>query len=94
MRGPELKPERSLAWNNMITLLENTGNLAQAEAIGREALELIANDPSVMFSLANVLGKSQKYKESEALFLEAMKANPDSASYRGNVAVPYDAGDT
>lgn len=47
-----------------------------------------------MFSLAKVLGKSQKYKESEALFLEAMKANPDSAGYRGNVAVPYHAGDT
>lgn len=39
-----------------------TGNLAQAEAVGREALELIPNDHSLMFSLANVLGKSQKYK--------------------------------
>lgn len=38
------------------------GNLAQAEAVGREALELIPNDHSLMFSLANVLGKSQKYK--------------------------------
>jgi hypothetical protein len=36
--------------------------LAQAEAVGREALELIPNDHSLMFSLANVLGKSQKYK--------------------------------
>uniref|UniRef100_A0A8B9QQE5 dolichyl-phosphate-mannose--protein mannosyltransferase n=1 Tax=Apteryx owenii TaxID=8824 RepID=A0A8B9QQE5_APTOW len=58
-----LKPEHSLAWNNMIILLDNTGNLAQAEAVGREALELIPNDHSLMFSLANVLGKSQKYKE-------------------------------
>lgn len=40
------------------------GNLAQAEAVGREALELIPNDHSLMFSLANVLGKSQKYKVS------------------------------
>lgn len=38
------------------------GNLAQAETVGREALELIPNDHSLMFSLANVLGKSQKYK--------------------------------
>nr|KAF6428637.1 transmembrane O-mannosyltransferase targeting cadherins 4 [Rousettus aegyptiacus] len=57
-----LKPEHSLAWNNMIILLDNTGNLAQAEAVGREALGLIPNDHSLMFSLANVLGKSQKYK--------------------------------
>ncbi|XP_011890767.1 PREDICTED: transmembrane and TPR repeat-containing protein 4 isoform X5 [Cercocebus atys] len=84
-----LKPEHSLAWNNMIILLDNTGNLAQAEAVGREALELIPNDHSLMFSLANVLGKSQKYKESEALFLKAIKANPNAASYHGNLAVLY-----
>ncbi|XP_078231607.1 protein O-mannosyl-transferase TMTC4 isoform X5 [Callithrix jacchus] len=80
-----LKPEHSLAWNNMIILLDNTGNLAQAEAVGREALGLIPNDHSLMFSLANVLGKSQKYKESEALFLKAIKANPNTASYHGNL---------
>ncbi|XP_029324718.1 protein O-mannosyl-transferase TMTC4 isoform X2 [Mus caroli] len=84
-----LKPEHSLAWNNMIILLDNTGNLAQAEAVGREALQLIPNDHSLMFSLANVLGKSQKYKESEALFLKAIKANPNVASYHGNLAVLY-----
>ncbi|XP_037655782.1 protein O-mannosyl-transferase TMTC4 isoform X4 [Choloepus didactylus] len=84
-----LKPEHSLAWNNMIILLDNTGNLAQAEAVGREALELIPDDHSLMFSLANVLGKSQKYKESEALFLKAIKANPNAASYHGNLAVLY-----
>ncbi|XP_038615234.1 protein O-mannosyl-transferase TMTC4 isoform X1 [Tachyglossus aculeatus] len=84
-----LKPEHSLAWNNMIILLDNTGNLAQAEAVGREALELIPNDHSLMFSLANVLGKSQKYKESEALFLKAIKSNPNVASYHGNLAVLY-----
>ncbi|XP_059935780.1 protein O-mannosyl-transferase TMTC4 isoform X1 [Mesoplodon densirostris] len=84
-----LKPEHSLAWNNMIILLDNTGNLAQAEAVGREALELIPNDHSLMFSLANVLGKSQKYKESEALFLKAIKGHPNTASYHGNLAVLY-----
>uniref|UniRef100_A0A5F9CGU2 dolichyl-phosphate-mannose--protein mannosyltransferase n=1 Tax=Oryctolagus cuniculus TaxID=9986 RepID=A0A5F9CGU2_RABIT len=84
-----LKPEHSLAWNNMIILLDSTGNLAQAEAVGREALELIPNDHSLMFSLANVLGKAQKYKESEALFLKAIKANPNAASYHGNLAVLY-----
>ncbi|XP_015978681.2 protein O-mannosyl-transferase TMTC4 isoform X1 [Rousettus aegyptiacus] len=84
-----LKPEHSLAWNNMIILLDNTGNLAQAEAVGREALGLIPNDHSLMFSLANVLGKSQKYKESEALFLKAIKAHPNTASYHGNLAVLY-----
>ncbi|XP_064413712.1 protein O-mannosyl-transferase TMTC4 isoform X3 [Latimeria chalumnae] len=84
-----LKPDHSLAWNNMIILLDNTGNLAQAEAIGREALKLLPNDHTIMFSLANVLGKLQKYKESEVLFLSALKANPNAASYHGNIAVLY-----
>lgn len=40
------------------------GNLVQAEQIGREALKLLPSDPTIMFSLANVLGKLQKYKVS------------------------------
>uniref|UniRef100_A0A8D2ZQA4 dolichyl-phosphate-mannose--protein mannosyltransferase n=1 Tax=Scophthalmus maximus TaxID=52904 RepID=A0A8D2ZQA4_SCOMX len=60
-----LKPDHSLAWNNMVILLDNTGNLGQAELIGREALKLLPSDHTIMFSLANVLGKLQKYKVSQ-----------------------------
>ncbi|MBN3316071.1 TMTC4 protein, partial [Atractosteus spatula] len=84
-----LKSDHSLAWNNMVILLDNTGNLAQAEMIGKEALKLLPNDHTIMFSLANVLGKLQKYKESESLFLSALKTNPGAASYHGNLAVLY-----
>uniref|UniRef100_A0A3B3DKW8 dolichyl-phosphate-mannose--protein mannosyltransferase n=1 Tax=Oryzias melastigma TaxID=30732 RepID=A0A3B3DKW8_ORYME len=59
-----LKPDHSLAWNNMVILLDNLGNLAQAELIGREALRIVPNDHTIMFSLANVLGKLEKYKVS------------------------------
>ncbi|KAI1899605.1 hypothetical protein AGOR_G00063510 [Albula goreensis] len=85
-----LKPDHSLAWNNMVILLDNTGNLAQAEMIGKEALKLLPNDHTIMFSLANVLGKLQKYKkESEGFFLNALKINPSAASCHGNLAVLY-----
>ncbi|XP_064167934.1 protein O-mannosyl-transferase TMTC4 isoform X2 [Anguilla rostrata] len=84
-----LKPDHSLAWNNMVILLDNTGNLAQAEVIGKEALRLLPNDHTIMFSLANVLGKLQKYKESEGFFLSALNINPNSASCHGNLAVLY-----
>ncbi|XP_012689442.1 LOW QUALITY PROTEIN: protein O-mannosyl-transferase TMTC4 [Clupea harengus] len=84
-----LKPEHSLAWNNMVILLDNTGNLDQAEVIGKEALKILPHDPTIMFSLANVLGKLQKYKESEGFFLLALKINPDAASCHGNLAVLY-----
>ncbi|XP_008336000.2 transmembrane and TPR repeat-containing protein 4-like [Cynoglossus semilaevis] len=42
-----------------------------------------------MFSLANVLGKLQKYKESEGFFLHALRINPNAASFHGNLAVLY-----
>ncbi|XP_056145693.1 protein O-mannosyl-transferase TMTC4 [Lampris incognitus] len=84
-----LKPDHSLAWNNMVILLDNTGNLGQAELIGREALKLLPKDHTIMFSLANVLGKLQKYKESEGFFLNALRINPNAASCHGNLAVLY-----
>ncbi|XP_037395369.1 protein O-mannosyl-transferase TMTC4 isoform X3 [Pygocentrus nattereri] len=110
-----LKPDHSLAWNNMVILLDNTaslplpcgecprfpdrnslsrhfsqpGNLAQAELIGKEALKILPKDHTIMFSLANVLGKQQKYKESEGFFLNALKINPNAASCHGNLAVLY-----
>ncbi|XP_059826492.1 protein O-mannosyl-transferase TMTC4 isoform X2 [Hypanus sabinus] len=84
-----LKPNHGLAWNNMIILLDNTGNLAKAEAVGKEALKLLPNDHTIMFSFANVLGKLKKYKESESLFLKALQRNPKIASYHGNLAVLY-----
>ncbi|XP_069746595.1 protein O-mannosyl-transferase TMTC4 isoform X9 [Narcine bancroftii] len=58
-----LKPNHGLAWNNLIILLDNTGNLAKAEVVGKEALKLLPNDHTIMFSFANVLGKLKKYKE-------------------------------
>uniref|UniRef100_UPI00398EE257 protein O-mannosyl-transferase TMTC4 isoform X4 n=1 Tax=Pristiophorus japonicus TaxID=55135 RepID=UPI00398EE257 len=57
-----LKPNHSLAWNNLIILLDNTGNLAQAEIVGKEAVKLLPGDHTIMFSFANVLGKLKKYK--------------------------------
>ncbi|KTF89764.1 hypothetical protein cypCar_00026026 [Cyprinus carpio] len=84
-----LKPDHSLAWNNMVILLDNTGNLAQAELIGKEALKILPKDHTIMFSLANVLGKQEKYKESEGFFLNALKINPNVASCHGNLAVLY-----
>uniref|UniRef100_A0A3Q2ZNV7 dolichyl-phosphate-mannose--protein mannosyltransferase n=1 Tax=Hippocampus comes TaxID=109280 RepID=A0A3Q2ZNV7_HIPCM len=84
-----LKPDHSLAWNNMVILLDNIGNLGQAELIGREALRLLPNDHTIMFSLANVLGKQEKYKESEGFFLNALQINPNAAGCHGNLAVLY-----
>lgn len=44
------------------------GNLAQAELIGKEALKILPKDHTIMFSLANVLGKQEKYKVNTNFF--------------------------
>jgi hypothetical protein len=41
------------------------GLTKEAERVGKEALQH-SNDPSLMFNLANILGKQDKFKESEA----------------------------
>lgn len=46
----------------IIVIIIITGNLAQAELIGKEALKILPKDHTIMFSLANVLGKQEKYK--------------------------------
>uniref|UniRef100_A0A3B1KAC8 dolichyl-phosphate-mannose--protein mannosyltransferase n=1 Tax=Astyanax mexicanus TaxID=7994 RepID=A0A3B1KAC8_ASTMX len=82
-----------ILWENKtaltLDLIIKHSNLAQAELIGKEALKILPKDHTIMFSLANVLGKQQKYKESEGFFLNALKINPNAASCHGNLAVLY-----
>lgn len=37
--------------------------------VGKEAVKLFPNDPTPYFNLANVMGKADRYKESEQFFL-------------------------
>lgn len=57
------------------------GLTKEAEKVGKEALQH-SNDHSLIFNLANILGKQDKFKESEAAFLTAIQqSSPDSRYY-------------
>ncbi|KAI8503881.1 Protein O-mannosyl-transferase tmtc4 [Branchiostoma belcheri] len=84
-----LKPQHTLAWTNMIVLLDNLGDLSKAEVVGKEAVKVLPNDPSIQFTLANVLGKASKYQEAEKLYWRAIDKSPKAANYHGNLGVLY-----
>ncbi|XP_078614416.1 protein O-mannosyl-transferase TMTC4-like [Branchiostoma floridae x Branchiostoma japonicum] len=84
-----LKPQHTLAWTNMIVLLDNLGDLSKAEVVGKEAVKVLPNDPSIQFTLANVLGKASKYQEAEKLYWRAIDRSPNAANYHGNLGVLY-----
>lgn len=84
-----LKPLHTLAWNNMIIMLDNTGNISEAEIVGQSALSYLPREPSLHFSLANTLGKSGKYEEAEKHFQEAINLDPNNALYYSNLGVLY-----
>ncbi|XP_049951100.1 protein O-mannosyl-transferase TMTC4-like [Schistocerca serialis cubense] len=84
-----LKPLHSLAWNNMIIMLDNIGNITEAEVVGQSALSHLPHEPSLHFSLANTLGKSGKYEEAEKHFQLAIHFDSNNALYYSNLGVLY-----
>lgn len=46
--------------------------------VGKEAVKLFPNDPTPYFNLANVMGKADRYKESEQYFLKAIQLSGNS----------------
>ena len=65
----------------MSTFIIFLGLTNEAERVAKEAL-VHSNDPALMFNLANVLGKQDKFKESEMVFLKAIQqSNKDPRIY-------------
>ncbi|XP_061165733.1 protein O-mannosyl-transferase TMTC4-like [Saccostrea echinata] len=85
------KPSHLNAWSNMVILLDNLEKLEQAELVGKEAIKHVPNDPTPYFNLANVIGKANRYQESEQYFLKAIHLSgksPASKMY-ANLGVLY-----
>lgn len=82
------KPDHVNAWSNMVILLDNIGLTTEAEKVGKEALRH-SNDPILIFNLANVLGKQDKFQESEAAFLKAIQQSSNDSRYYANLGVLY-----
>ncbi|ESO96049.1 hypothetical protein LOTGIDRAFT_116230, partial [Lottia gigantea] len=84
-----LKPTHVNAWTNTLILLDNIGELKLAENVGKEALKVLPREHQVLFNLANIYGKLEKYTESEQFFLLALKEDQNNAKYHLNIGVLY-----
>ncbi|KAJ8870965.1 hypothetical protein PR048_027267 [Dryococelus australis] len=80
-----LKPTHTVAWNNMVIMLDNIGHGEQAELVAQQALAVLPSEPSLHFNLANVLGKSGRFAEAEKHFLEAITFDHNNPMYHTNL---------
>lgn len=85
----EMRPNFTIAWNNLIILNDNSGNHSNAINLAEKALQILDDEPSIHFNLANALGKMGKFQKSETHFLKALKLNPNIAHYHVNLGVLY-----
>lgn len=78
------RPTHTIAWSNMIVMLDSMGEYVKAEQVGKTALSILPNEPALHFSLANALGKTGKLEESEWHFTQAINLNFNNALYHSN----------
>nr|CAD7202552.1 unnamed protein product [Timema douglasi] len=84
-----LKPTHTVAWSNMIIMLDNIGEMYRAELVAQEALSVLPLEPSLHFNLANTLGKAGRFAEAEKHFSEALALDPNNSVYCTNLGVLY-----
>nr|CAD7441523.1 unnamed protein product [Timema bartmani] len=80
-----LKPTHTVAWSNMIIMLDNIGEMYRAELVAQEALSVLPLEPSLHFNLANTLGKAGRFAEAEKHFSEALALDPNNSVYYTNL---------
>nr|CAD7403013.1 unnamed protein product [Timema cristinae] len=80
-----LKPTHTVAWSNMIIMLDNIGEMYRAELVAQEALSVLPLEPSLHFNLANTLGKAGRFAEAEKHFSEALSLDPNNSVYYTNL---------
>uniref|UniRef100_A0A2C9JZX4 dolichyl-phosphate-mannose--protein mannosyltransferase n=1 Tax=Biomphalaria glabrata TaxID=6526 RepID=A0A2C9JZX4_BIOGL len=85
----QLKPTHWNSWNNAIILLDNLNYQEQAANVALSALRFIPHNSAIQFSLANVFGKQDNYKESEKYFLLALQGDPRNPTIHMNLGVLY-----
>lgn len=62
-----------------------TGQPERSELTALEALKFLPREANLHFSLAGILGKQNRFEESEKHFLAAIEINPDNPIYHTNL---------
>lgn len=79
------RPSHVAAWSNMLVLLDSMKKYDQVLDLSKTALTYNPKSPALHFSLANTLGKLQKFESAESHFLEALNLNKYNALYFSNL---------
>ena len=89
-RAIAAEPTRADARLNLGRLLHEAGDLAQAESIYREALQLGSRDPLLHFNLGVLLEDMDRKTEAIHAYEEALRGDPGLADGHYNLALLYE----
>lgn len=84
-----INPGHTKAWANILAMLDNTGRTQEVLRLSELAIRHAPQEPSLIFSRANALGKLGRFDEAEQTYLEAIAMRPMSALYHVNLGVLY-----
>ncbi len=57
------------------------------DIVAKEATKFNTDSAMIHYNYANALGKTERFAESEQHFLQAIKLDPNSASYYSNLGM-------
>jgi tetratricopeptide (TPR) repeat protein len=82
---PENATEDSSVYMIMSSVQMQSGDLKNAEASARKAIELNPDDSDAQIQLSSVLDRTERYKESETILRELIKRDPANATALNNL---------
>jgi tetratricopeptide (TPR) repeat protein len=91
-RCRQLDQRHAAARINLGRLLHESGRLAEAQRVYREALRECEPDPTLYFNLGVLLEDSARNEEAIEAYLQALAEDPDFADAHYNLARLYESG--
>jgi tetratricopeptide (TPR) repeat protein len=82
---PENATEDSSVYMIMSSVQMQSGDLKNAEASARKAIELNPDDSDAQIQLSSVLDRTERYKDSEKILRELIKRDPANATALNNL---------
>ncbi|KAL3990780.1 TPR repeat family protein [Acanthocheilonema viteae] len=82
-------PSHKQAWLNLLILLDETNNCAEAISLSDKVLRYHSNDASVLSQLGTCYGKLGEYGNAEKFLLSALELEPTTVTYWKNIGALY-----
>lgn len=81
----EAKPNVPLGYNNLASLLADTGDLDRAIEVVRDAILRMPNEPMLWHSLGTMLAEAGRAEEGLVFYREAIRLDPNNAGFHHNL---------